>query len=159
MQNVHIVFERLTNPDVISYEVLSSPPNTRLQERVFVIDNPKDINPVKVTVEFSKNDNINTDKYTQMFSLKHNSMLIDDKMFLNVSLNGEPFSRELVYINKKAKLLFIYYELQDDDIITAEYHIDGVELEFQTAYEDYVYTVKPIIDGQSSLVGKHNILV
>lgn len=159
MGNVKIVFERLTNPDVISYEVLSSPPNTRLQERVFVIDNPREITPVKVSAKFDKNDNVNTDKYTQMFALKHNSILIDDKLFLKVYLNEEEFPRELVYINKQSKLLFVYYELKDDDVLTIEYYIDGVEFEFSTVHEDYVYIVKPIVDGQSSLVGKHNILV
>lgn len=159
MHTFKIVFERLTNPDVISYEVLSSPPNTRLQDRVFVIDNPKEINPVKVSVNLSKKDNINTDKYTQMFALQHHSIMIDDKLFLSARLNGKPFDRELIHINKNAKVLFVYYELLDDDVLTVDYYIDAVEFEFQTPYEDYIYTVKPIVDGQSSLIGKHNILV
>ena len=159
MKNVRIVFERLANPDVTSYEVLSSPPNTRLQERVFVIDNPKDVNPVMVKAEFTKNDNVNTDKYTQIFQLKHNTIMIDGTKLLTVYLNGQEFDRELVYINNKAKCLFVYYELEEGDVITVEYYIDGVEFEFQTQYDDYVYNVKAIVDGHNSLVGKHNILV
>lgn len=159
MNTIKIVFERLTNPDVISYEILSSPPNTRLQSRVFVVDNPKEINPVKVSINLSNKENINTDKYTQMFPLKHNSIMIDDKFFLNAMLNGKPFDRELIHINKKSKTLFVYYDLLDEDVLTIEYYIDAVEFEFQTPYDDYIYTVKPIVDGQSSLIGKHNILL
>lgn len=159
MKKMKLVFERLTNPEVVSYEVLSSPPNTRLQERVFVIDNPTDINPVCVRSNYSKNDNVNSDKYTQLFNLKHSSILVDSKYFLNVYLNGQEFPRELVHINNKTNTLLMYHELKEDDNVTIEYYIDGVEFEFNTQHEDYNYAVRPIVNGQSSLIGKHNILL
>lgn len=159
MDKIKIVFERITNPEVMSYEVLSNPPNTRIQDRVFVIDNPKDINPVRVFAKFGKNDNLNTDKYTQIFQLKHTSILLDEKQFLTVYLNGVEFDSGLVTINKQYQQVFMYYELKEGDIVEFQYYIDGVEFEFDTNYPDNTYTVKPMVDQQSSLIGKHSILL
>lgn len=159
MTKVKLVFERITNPDVISYEVLSNPSNTRIQQRVFVIDNPKDINPIKVCAKFGIIDNINSDKYTQIFQLKHKNLVLDESNLLKVYKNGEEFDRGLVTINKNARQLFMYCELGEEDIITVEYCIDGIEFEFETDQPDNTYTVRPMVDEQSSLLGKHSILL
>ena len=159
MEKYKIVFERIANPNVISYEVLSNPINTRIQQRVFVIDNPKEVNPVKVKTTFLSNDNLNSDRYTQIFQLKHKNIFLDEANLLTVYKNGQEFDRGLVTINKHARQLFMYCEVTELDTIEIEYHIDGVEFEFETSHVGNTYTVRPMLNEQSSSIGKHSILV
>ena len=156
---VKMVWERIKNPDVISYEILSTTHDTRIQERVFVVENPTDTNPVQVSSKFVKNDNVNTDKYTQVFQLKHHNILLDENHFLSAELNGQPFDRKLLSIHRESRKVYVYYELLDDDVLTINYAIDGVEFEFLTQEPHNEYAVKPMVDDLNSLVGKHNVLI
>jgi len=155
--NVHITFERIVNRNITGYEVLATDYITAIQKRIAVIDNPTSPNAVKFFTRIYDTDRPRSDIYTRIYDLKHDSILLDQDHKIKVIVNGAEIDSGLYIINQVKNQLLIFAMVKDDDVVEIEYYIDGIEYDF-VATSQQSFTVKPIINEDDVLIGRHNIL-
>ena len=155
--NVRITFERILNRNITGYEVLATDKMTAIQKRIAVIDNPTSPIAVKFFTRIYDTDRPRSDIYTRIYDLKHKNIMLDQEHAIQVFVNGDKIDSSLYIINTVKQQLLVFALVKDTDIIEIEYYIDGIEYEF-VANKEQTYTVKPIIDENNVLIGRHNIL-
>lgn len=154
--------ERVTNPNVVGYEVLASSLAVfgviGPQRRIAVIPNPKNINPIKIRTKLQNPKALSSDIYSRFYSLKHKSIIVNQDYNIKVIINGAEVDKDLYVLNIVNSQLIIYIVISEQDIVEVEYYIDGVEYEF-ISENDERYVVRPITDETNSFIGRHNVLV
>lgn len=159
---VHILMERSTNPNITGYEVLASSLMVfgvvGVQKTIAVIPNPKGINPIKVRMNLNGAIVPRSDIYSRIYTLKHKSIILNQDHYVKVIINGTEIERGLYVLNEYSSQLLIYIVINDEDIVEAEYYIDGIEYEFISENEER-YVVRPMIDSSNAFISRHNILI
>lgn len=155
---VKIFMERITDKNIIGYEVLATDSITAIQECIAVIDNPKTQNPILVKSKPQIIKKEYYDIFSKEFHLKHKNIIIDQDHTIKVLINGSSVDNKCYMYDKENQKLIIFVIIEETDEIDVEYYIDGVEFEFVS--KNYSsYDVKPIINENNVLIGRHNVLV
>lgn len=155
---ITIQMERLTDKNVTGYEVLAVNPMTARQQCIAVIDNPQEENPIKIKRTLKESKAANRDPFTRIVDIPHSSVIINQKYGITLYINGEVVPIEMYLFNRSGSYIIIYIATNELDVIEAEYYIDGMEFSFTTE-GTYQYSVKPIIDEENVLIGRHTKLI
>lgn len=155
---INIVFERIQNINIIGYEILVTDPITAMQKRIAVIDNPKDMNPVRIKERVIDTDRPRSDIYSRIYDIRHKNLIVNQDTHMKVFVNGEIAPTDLYILNQVKQQLIVFAIIKDDDFVELEYYIDGIEYEMISDSEGEV-TVKPLFNDTNVTVGRHSILV